>query len=439
MHECIEMAGIKHVLSSRKFMEKLELDLDVEVIYVEDLRSKLTLWDKISAAADTYLMPAGTVVRRLGIRKANADDVLTVIFTSGSTGQPKGVMLTHANVGSNVEAINHAVHLTPADTLIGILPFFHSFGYTITLWTVMSLDVQGAYHFNPLDARQVGKLCEQFRGTILLATPTFLRSYLRRSDKEQFATLDVVVTGAERLPRELANAFEEKFGVRPIEGYGCTETSPLVSVNIPPTRSLGNLQVERKEGTVGRPVDGVSAKTIDMTTGQEQGSGQTGMLMITGPNIMKGYLGRPDLTDEVIIDGWYKTGDIAMIDDDGFITITGRESRFSKIGGEMVPHIQVEELLANLIGADEEEGLKAAVTAVPDARKGERLVVIHTRMDKSVDQLCKGLKDQGMPNIFIPSPDSFLEVEELPMLGTGKLDLKGLRTIALERLEIDEE
>jgi acyl-[acyl-carrier-protein]-phospholipid O-acyltransferase/long-chain-fatty-acid--[acyl-carrier-protein] ligase len=383
-------------------------------------------------------MPAGAVVRRLGLRKAQADDVLTVIFTSGSTGQPKGVMLTHANVASNVDAINQAVHITPADTLVGILPFFHSFGYTITLWTVMALDVQGAYHFNPLDARQVGKMCENFGGTILLATPTFLRSYLRRCDKEQFAKLDVVVTGAERLPKELASAFEEKFGVRPIEGYGCTETSPLVSVNIPPTRSLGNLQVERKEGTVGRPIDGVSAKTIDLKTGEDQSFGKTGMLMITGPNIMKGYLERPDLTAEVIIDGWYKTGDIAMIDEDGFITITGRESRFSKIGGEMVPHIQVEELLANLIGADEEEGLKAAVTAVPDARKGERLVVIHTHLDKSVDQLCKGLKEEGLPNIFIPSPDSFLEVEELPILGTGKLDLTGLRKIALERLEINE-
>ena len=384
------------------------------------------------------LVPAGAARPPTGTPESASDDVLTVIFTSGSTGQPKGVMLTHGNVASNVDAIKQVCISLPADVLVGILPFFHSFGYTITMWTVMSLGRAGRLPFQSAGCPTGRQDCaEQFGGTILLATPTFLRSYLRRCDKREFATLDVVVTGAERLPKELADAFEEKFGVRPIEGYGCTETSPLVSVNIPPTRSLGNLQVERKEGTVGRPIHGVSAKTVNLKTGEEQGCGQPGMLMIKGPNVMKGYLDRPDLTAEVIRDGWYKTGDIALIDEDGFIKITGRESRFSKIGGEMVPHIQVEELLANLIGSDEEEGLKAAVTAVPDARKGERLVVIHTHLDKSPDQLCKGLKEEGLPNIFIPSPDSFLEVEALPVLGTGKLDLKGLRKIALERLEIE--
>jgi 1-acyl-sn-glycerol-3-phosphate acyltransferase len=267
MNNCIRMAGIRHVLTTHKFMEKMNFDIDAEVVYVDDLREKVSLWDKLSAATATYLTPAAALIRYLNLRQARTDDVLTVIFTSGSTGEPKGVMLTHANVASNVAAINQAVHLTPADTLVGVLPFFHSFGYTITLWTVMSLDVKGVYHFNPLDARQVGKMCEKFGGSILLATPTFLRSYLRRCEKEEFDSLDVVVTGAERLPKELANAFEEKFGVRPIEGYGCTETSPLVSVNIPPTRSLGNRHVERKEGTVGRPVDGVSAKTVDLKTG----------------------------------------------------------------------------------------------------------------------------------------------------------------------------
>ncbi len=437
MNECIRMAGIQHVLTSRKIMEKLGFDLDAQVVYLEDEREKVTLMDKLTASVATYAVPAGMLVRSLGLRKAKADQVLTVIFTSGSTGQPKGVMLTHANVASNVDAINRAVQIVPADVLLGILPFFHSFGYTVTMWTVMSLDVQGVYHFNPLDARQVGKLCQKYAGSILLATPTFLRSYLRRCEKEDLASLDVIVTGAERLPKELADAFEGKFGVRPIEGYGCTELSPLVSVNIPPTRSLGNLQVERKDGTVGRPVDGVSAKTTNVKTGADQGVGETGMLMIKGPNVMKGYLGRPDLTAEVIRDGWYKTGDIATIDEDGFIKITGRESRFSKIGGEMVPHIQIEELLAKLLGGDQEEGLQAAVTAVPDLRKGERLVVVHTHLNKSPDELCKGMQEEGLPNIFIPSPDSFLEVDELPLLGTGKLDLKSVRKIALDRLGID--
>ena len=148
-------------------------------------------------------------------------------------------MLSHGNVASNVEAVQKVVRLQPTDVLLGILPFFHSFGYTITLWTVLSLDVKGVYHFNPLEARQVGKLCQQHGTTILLATPTFLRSYLRRCEAEEFRTVEVVVTGAEKLPKDLADAFAEKFGVRPIEGYGCTETAPLASVNVPPNRCRG--------------------------------------------------------------------------------------------------------------------------------------------------------------------------------------------------------
>jgi acyl-[acyl-carrier-protein]-phospholipid O-acyltransferase/long-chain-fatty-acid--[acyl-carrier-protein] ligase len=230
----------------------------------------------------------------------------------------------------------------------------------------------------------------------------------------------------------VADAFEEKFGVRPVEGYGCTETSPLAAVNVPPNRCQDATQGNCREGTVGRPIPDVAAKIVHLETGQELGSGQSGMLLIKGPNIMQGYLGRPDLTAEVIHDGWYVTGDVALIDEDGFIKITGRVSRFSKIGGEMVPHIQIEETLARLIG-DIEEGLQAAVTAVPDPRKGERLVILHTPLKKMPAELCKGLADAGLPNIYIPSPDSFVQVDELPVLGTGKLDLKRIRDIAMER------
>jgi acyl-[acyl-carrier-protein]-phospholipid O-acyltransferase/long-chain-fatty-acid--[acyl-carrier-protein] ligase len=266
----------------------------------------------------------------------------------------------------------------------------------------------------------------------LLATPTFLRTYLRRCEREEFATLDVVVAGAEKLPIDLCDAFEERFGVRPTEGYGTTELSPLVSVNIPPSRALGGPGEGLKEGTVGRPIPGVRAKVTDLDTGQELGTGQAGMLWIKGPNVMKGYLGREDLTAEVIKDGWYTTGDVAEIDEEGYIRITGRQSRFSKIGGEMVPHIRIEETLNELIGDEEEETLKAVVTAVPDAKKGERLVVLHTALKQTPGQLRKALSERGLPNIYIPSEDSFFLVEEIPVLGTGKLDLRGLKQTALE-------
>ncbi|MGH7194905.1 MAG: AMP-binding protein, partial [Candidatus Saccharimonadales bacterium] len=216
-----------------------------------------------------------------------------------------------------------------------------------------------------------------------------------------------------------------------VEGYGATELSPVAAVNIPPSRAAAG-RLMAKEGTVGRLLPNVGAKIVDSETGAELPADQPGMLWIQGPNVMRGYLGRPEKTAEVIHDGWYKTGDIAAIDADGFIRITGRESRFSKLGGEMVPHLKIEETIQRIVGAGEDE-LKVAVSAVPDARKGERLVVVHTPLEKSPEQICKELSQAGLPNLWIPSPDSFCEVREIPVLGTGKLDLKALQNLALER------
>lgn len=433
LNACIEQAQIRHVLTSRRFLEKMNFKLNAEIVYLEDFKERVSLSDKLVAGFQAYVMPATALAKSLGVHRVPADDLLTIVFTSGSTGTPKGVMLTYGNIAHNVDAVDQVVRLAPTDVLLGVLPFFHSFGYTITLWAVVTLNIRGAYHFDPREALQIGKLCQKYGGTILLATPTFLRMYLRRCEKEQLATLDVIVCGAERLPGELSDAFEEKFGVRPVEGYGTTELSPLVSVNIPPSRSTNQYHIERKEGTVGRPVPGVSAKIVDLDSGKDVGINQPGMLLITGPNVMKGYLNRPDLTDEVVKDGWYVTGDVAIVDEDGFIKITGRESRFSKIGGEMVPHIKIEEVLNKLLGATEEDGLKAVVTAVPDEKKGERLVVIHTKIDKEPEELRKGLSAAGLPNLFLPAPDSFIEVDELPVLGTGKMDLKAMKTLALQK------
>jgi len=436
LNHCIKECGIKHVLTSRKFMEKMNFDLDVDLVYLEDLKDEPTLVDKLVGALSAFLVPARMIEKKLGLDQIKPDDVLTVIFTSGSTGMPKGVMLTYRNVGSNAEVIEQVIHLNSNDVLVGILPLFHSLGYTVTMWTVMAVDIQGVYHYSPLDSKQVGKLCGKYGGTILLSTPTFLRGYLRRCTAEDFSKLDAVVTGAERLAPDVADAFEEKFGVRPVEGYGTTELSPLAAVNIPPSRSGDNFQQSCKEGSVGRPVPGVSAKVIDRETGEPLGVDKSGMLLITGPNVMKGYLNEPEKTAAVIQDGWYVTGDIAKIDANGFVTITGRESRFSKIGGEMVPHVLIEETLGEIIsshGDSEDDALRATVTAVSDPKKGERLVVVHTHLEQTPADLREGLSKVGLPNLYLPSPDSFIEVDELPILGSGKLDLKGVKQIAEEK------
>jgi len=435
INHCIREAGIRHVLTSRLFVAKTRLEIDSQLVYLDDFKDLPTRFDKFVAALQAYAVPIWFLERMFGLTKTRADDLLTIVFTSGSTGEPKGVMLTHHNIRSNVDAIEQMFQLKATDVLLGVLPLFHSFGFTGTMWSVLALEPKGVYHFNPLDARVIGTLCAQHKTTIMMATPTFLRGYLKRCEKEQLATVDLVVMGAEKMPLELAQAFFDKFGVRPIEGYGTTELSPVAAVNVPDHRSAEATQKGTKEGSVGRPLPGTSAKIVDPETFTELGTDQPGLLLIKGPNVMQGYLNQPEKTADVIRDGWYITGDIARIDAEGFIIITDRASRFSKIGGEMVPHIKIEEILQKIVatGGDDDQDLRVVVTAVPDEKKGERLIVVHRPLSKSIDQVLAELNASGLPNLWIPSRDSFLEVVDIPHLGTGKVDLKGLKTLALER------
>jgi acyl-[acyl-carrier-protein]-phospholipid O-acyltransferase / long-chain-fatty-acid--[acyl-carrier-protein] ligase len=432
MNDCIKQCGIKHVITSRRVMDNFNFALDAELVFLEDFKDRISVADKLLSFAAARLLPMSLLERRLGLAAVKPDDLLTVIFTSGSTGLPKGVMLSHENIGSNVAAVDEIIRLTKDDVLLGILPFFHSFGYTVTLWTVLALDPKGVYHYSPLEAREVGKLCNKHSVTIMLSTPTFLRSYLRRCEPEDFHAVQVLFTGAEKLPLELAEAFEKKFNIRPIEGYGCTELSPIASANIPPGRGTKGQFEGVKEGTIGRPLPGIAAKVVDLDSGADIGPNRPGMLLFTGPNVMQGYLGRPDLTKEVLRDGWYVTGDVAEIDEEGFIKITGRISRFSKLAGEMVPHLRIEETLNRMLKLEDAEEIQLAVTAVPDPKKGEKLVVLHTGLPFAPEELCSKLAEAGLPPLWIPSPDGFRQVDKIPLLGTGKLDLKGLKDLAMK-------
>jgi len=355
-------------------------------------------------------------------------DLSTIMFTSGSTGQPKGVMLTHANIISNLEGLYQAFHVDERDVILGVLPFFHSFGFTGTLWFPLISGLGAVYHFNPLDAKMIGKLVEDHKLSLLMSTPTFLNSYLRRCEPEQFKSLRLVMVGAEKLKESAAQAFQEKFGIRPMEGYGCTELSPIVSVNLPDYEGEGLAQKAHKPGTIGLPLPGIAVKIVDPETMRTKGPKENGLLLVKGPNVMKGYLFNQAKTQEVLRDGWYKTGDIARMDEDGFITITDRLSRFSKIGGEMVPHIKIEEMIHSILNSTEQN---CVVTSVPDDKKGERLAVLCLK-DIEILSLYEELRKSGLPNLWIPDSQMFFTVDGFPLLGSGKLDLGAVKRQALE-------
>jgi acyl-[acyl-carrier-protein]-phospholipid O-acyltransferase/long-chain-fatty-acid--[acyl-carrier-protein] ligase len=350
-----------------------------------------------------------------------------VIFSSGSTGEPKGVMLSHFNILSNIQSVSQVFDLGPHQRILGVLPFFHATGYMGGLWAPLLTGMSIIYHPNPLDARVVGELAKRHRVTILFATPTFIQGYTRRCEPGDFGSVRYVVVGAEKLTPAVAEAFRKHFGIEPMEGYGCTEASPMVAVNVPDFRGPGMFQVGWKPGTVGRPIPGVSVRIVDPETGERCPPGTPGMLLVKGPNLMKGYLGRPDLTAEAIHDGWYRSGDIATVDDDGFLTITDRLSRFAKVAGEMVPLIKVEEALNDALGGEEQV---FSVTSVPDEKKGERLVVVHTAAEEKVAEVIDKLPRFDLPNLWTPRREAFIRVEAIPRLGTGKVDLKKVKEIA---------
>ncbi len=430
MTSAAKQAGLQTVVTSRTFLEagKLELPDGVLPVWVEDESARIGAGSRLTATLLALFSPVRFLQKACGAtRPTTMDDIATVIFSSGSTGDPKGVLLSHFNIDANVEAATQIFRLRKDDRLLGILPLFHSFGY-MSLWFALNNNMQIVFHPSPLDAGVIGELVQSYRLTVLLATPTFLQIYLRRCTPAQFGSLRIVMAGAEKLSDRLAQAFEDAFGIRPLEGYGATECAPVIAASTTDFRAAGFYQPGSRRGFVGQPLPGVSARVVDPETLAPLPPGTSGMLLVKGPNVMQGYLNRDDLTAEVLKDGWYVTGDIAVMDEDGFLKITDRLSRFSKIGGEMVPHGRVEDALHEAAGATVQT---FAVTAVPDEKKGERLAVLHTLDEKKIPELLEKLSASGLPNLFIPRRDQFIRVTSLPLLGTGKLDLREVKRIAV--------
>lgn len=425
----IEKCDMKTIITSKLFIKRLGLEKRDCFVYVEDMAKSIGPLSKVFTAIKVIFLPPMILDLLYNRGTHLSTDMATVIFSSGSTGDPKGIVLTHNNVMSNLEMANEIVQFNKNDTLIGSLPLFHSFGYTVTLWLSMLKGVFTVYVPDPLDAKVVGEMADKYKATLMLGTPTFYSLYARKCTADQFSHLRLAVAGAEKLRANVAEAFYEKFSVSIVEGYGATEMSPIVSCNIPNYDEKGMSQRGTKEGSVGLPLPGVSVKVVDPEDyDKELTHNEEGMLLVSGANRMEGYLNDSLRTEEATHNGYYVTGDIGKIDDEGFIYIIGRLSRFSKIAGEMVPHIQIEELLHKVFNFDSQ---MMVVSSTADEAKGEKLIVLYLPevsdlMNRAI--VSEKLKAEGISNLWIPK--EFYEVESFPLLGSGKLDLKGIQDMA---------
>lgn len=376
----------------------------------------------------TRMMPASMIIKMLDLESACDDDEAVLLFTSGSSGSPKGVPLTHRNIIGNIVEARSRIDLSPDSRLLGCLPIFHSFGCTITLWFPLVCGYDVVTYPSPKEAKRLGELIRQYSVELMVTTPTFARSFIKRVPVEDMRSIKYCIMGAEKLSPDLAESFKNTFGFYPIEGYGMTETSPVCSVNMPSPPAGDGLAVLPSEriGTVGQLLPGMAVKVTDPTTEEPYPLTKTGMLWFKGANVFSGYLGMERLNREIIKDGWFRSGDVGRVDADGFLHIEGRISRFSKIGGEMVPHEQLEISILRAMGLDPTDMERhVAVVGIPDKQKGEAIVLLTTVIGPSLHQdlmvLRYKLLDLGIPALWCPR--FILPVRSIPILNSGKLDI----------------
>jgi len=433
----IRQADVDRFITADPFVRKVSSfpwPPNRDLIFIErtipEIKKEIVKWGLISK-----FLPAPFLANMLGLNKRCDNDEAILLFTSGSSGEPKGVPLTHRNVMANVLQFGSRLNIGRDASILGCLPLFHSFGCTVTLWYPIIDGVNLVTYPSPLETKRLAELISLHQINVLLATPTFLRGYMKRIDPAQLKSLQLVVTGAEKLPQNLADAFEEKFGVRPMEGYGLTETSPATNVNLPTPESVANYHSmpAQLNGAVGQLLPGIAIRLTDPVTNAPVPLDQPGIINLKGPNIFTGYLRDVKRSNEVLTaDGWFKTGDVGVFDADGFLHIQGRISRFSKIAGEMVPHETLEAAINKVLGLDTETERKIAIVGVPDEKKGEAIVLLSTIAGQALEQECIDLRykllDEGITSLWCPR--QIIPVREIPLLASGKLDIKGCQELA---------
>ena len=432
----IKEADLDRFITAQAFIDKLPKfpwPPEENLVFVEKILPKLKLKIKLWYIGGK-LFSASRLAKMLQISQAGDHEEAMLLFTSGSSGNPKGVILSHRNLLANVNQFGCRIDLDCDDRVLGCLPLFHSFGATVTMWYPVIQGVTLVTYPSPLEISKLAELIEKYRISLLISTPTFLRGYLRKAKPEQMESLKLVVTGAEKLPSKVADAFEKRFNKPVLEGYGLTETSPATNVNLPDPRPSGfddrrPVVINHRPGSVGHLIPGVAVRISDPDTDEPLPLLSSGMIWLKGANIFEGYLNQPERTAEVLINGWFRTGDLGRMDEDGFLYIEGRLSRFSKIGGEMVPHETVEEAINVVMGFDPEDERKIAIVGVPDEAKGEALILLTSEADLDKTEMRSRLLEKGMAALWIPK--KLVKVDKIPHLASGKLDIKSCEQAAL--------
>jgi acyl-[acyl-carrier-protein]-phospholipid O-acyltransferase/long-chain-fatty-acid--[acyl-carrier-protein] ligase len=380
-----------------------------------------------------WIVPNQWLASMLGLAKHGDQAEAGLLFTSGSSGEPKGVALTHRNILSNCWQLASLCVLPDTARMLACLPVFHSFGFTATLWYPMMRGCRVVTVPSPLDTRRIIDAIRDEEATVFVGAPTFMRPLFKRAEPSDLRSLDLVISGAEKLPMDLYDDVKAKFHIEILQGYGMTETTPATNINQPnpavPETGSATPQTAKRKGWVGRMMPGMTARIFHPETMEELPLTEQGVVAFRGGNVFGGYLDNPEKTAEAFHEGWFLTGDLGRFDEDGFLAIEGRLSRFSKIGGEMVPHGTIEQRIIDTLKLDQTDGYVIAVMGVPDPGKGEALVLL-TIGEISPTELRDKLLATGVPNLWVPRLIRL--VDAIPVLGTGKIDLKGCKELALK-------